>query len=322
MKITVIIPTFNSAKTIEAALDSVLRQTLRPTEILVVDDGSTDTTRSVLRRYDSEITLIGEEHKGVASARNVGCQRATGELVAFLDSDDLWHPNYLEVQSKRFAEYPDAKAFFTGHVDFAGPASCQWGAADSSLTAGETQLLSSVTFFKQYNQAAGPFASISYCCVPRDALLALGESPFRASGAEDTYLFFALALLGPVVYDPSQLVAYRMSESSLSANRLRVTGALVEAFQMLRERYEHCENPELAREFKIAFAAKRREYSKILMSAAQCENARKQAYLALTATSNAASTLRSLALLVLTLMPPRLQPTWPSVHRSMNGVSA
>ncbi len=155
MKITVIIPTFNSAKTIEAALDSVLRQTLRPTEILVVDDGSTDTTRSVLRRYDSEITLIGEEHKGVASARNVGCQRATGELVAFLDSDDLWHPNYLEVQSKRFAEYPDAKAFFTGHVDFAGPASCQWGAADSSLTAGETQLLSSLTFFKQYNQAAG-----------------------------------------------------------------------------------------------------------------------------------------------------------------------
>lgn len=95
--ISVIIPSYNRAHTLQRALDSVLNQTLKPKEIIVVDDGSTDDTKNVLNYYTG-ITAIEQNNSGVSSARNVGIKESSGEWLVFLDSDDEWLPEKLEKQ--------------------------------------------------------------------------------------------------------------------------------------------------------------------------------------------------------------------------------
>ncbi len=95
--ISVIIPAFNRAHTLPKALDSVLSQTLKPREIIVVDDGSTDETNAVLANYPG-LCIISQDNRGVSAARNMGIEKAGGEWLAFLDSDDEWLKEKLEKQ--------------------------------------------------------------------------------------------------------------------------------------------------------------------------------------------------------------------------------
>ena len=104
--ITAIIPAYRAAGTIARALDSVLTQSCPPEEILVVDDGSPDDMAASVRPYRERVTLIRKSNGGAASARNLGLERARGELIAFLDADDYWEPNKLERQLAIFARYP------------------------------------------------------------------------------------------------------------------------------------------------------------------------------------------------------------------------
>lgn len=96
--ISVIIPTFNKAQFIEEAVESVLGQSYRNLEIIVVDDGSTDNTRDVLRKYQNNIAYISQNNNGPSSARNYGIRTARADHIAFLDSDDVWFPEKLEAQ--------------------------------------------------------------------------------------------------------------------------------------------------------------------------------------------------------------------------------
>lgn len=96
--ISVIIPNYNYAEFVDEAIESVLSQTYKKIEIIVVDDGSTDNSMDILSSYSSEITLVSQSNSGVSSARNAGLAKATGEYVCFLDSDDIWFPNKIEIQ--------------------------------------------------------------------------------------------------------------------------------------------------------------------------------------------------------------------------------
>ena len=96
--VSVIIPTYNRARVVCHAIDSVLAQSYTATEIIVVDDGSTDNTLDELRSYGERIRLVRQGNSGPAIARNRGIAEATGEFVAFLDSDDLWVPEKLSRQ--------------------------------------------------------------------------------------------------------------------------------------------------------------------------------------------------------------------------------
>ena len=98
--VSVIIPAYNRETTIERAIDSVLRQTYKNLEVLVVDDCSTDATQEKVRKYKEQGVhlLIQREHGGAAKARNTGISEARGEYIAFQDSDDEWHPDKLEKQ--------------------------------------------------------------------------------------------------------------------------------------------------------------------------------------------------------------------------------
>jgi len=96
--VSVIIPYYRASQTIARAVESVLAQTFRPSEILIVDDGSPDDAASATRKFGSPVTLIRKANGGAASARNLGIERSKGEWIAFLDADDYWEPEKLERQ--------------------------------------------------------------------------------------------------------------------------------------------------------------------------------------------------------------------------------
>lgn len=108
--VSVIIPAFNAENTISRAIDSVLAQTYSPVEVIVVDDGSADSTQRICESYGDEIIYIHQENKGVSAARNKGIQTASGEYIGFLDADDWYLPDKLQQMMPLFAAYPDIKA--------------------------------------------------------------------------------------------------------------------------------------------------------------------------------------------------------------------
>ncbi len=105
--ISCIVPAFNGERYLGEALDSILAQTYRPLEVLVADDGSTDGTAAVLVGYGPLVRSLWQLNAGPAAARNLGLRTAGGEFIAFLDADDLWHPEKLTRQMARFAARPE-----------------------------------------------------------------------------------------------------------------------------------------------------------------------------------------------------------------------
>lgn len=105
--ISCIVPVFNGERYLGEALESILKQTYQSLEIIVVDDGSTDGTAAVIDRYAEQVRFLRQPNAGTAAARNLGLNAANGEFIAFLDADDLWHPEKLERQTARFQTRPE-----------------------------------------------------------------------------------------------------------------------------------------------------------------------------------------------------------------------
>lgn len=120
--VTVVIPTFNYGRFVAAAVESALAQTYRRLEIVVVDDGSTDDTRDRLAPYMDRIRYIHQNNQGLSAARNTGIRAAKGELIALLDSDDLWHPRKLEIQVAYLSAHPEVGLLATEDRRFVGDA--------------------------------------------------------------------------------------------------------------------------------------------------------------------------------------------------------
>jgi glycosyltransferase involved in cell wall biosynthesis len=111
--VSCVVAVFNGEPYLDAALRSILDQTHRPLEVVVVDDGSTDRTAAVVAGFGHQVRALRQPNGGPASARNRGLAEAWGDLVAFLDADDLWHPEKLARQVARFRERPDLDASLT-----------------------------------------------------------------------------------------------------------------------------------------------------------------------------------------------------------------
>ncbi|MCU0592459.1 MAG: glycosyltransferase [Desulfobacterales bacterium] len=107
-QVSVIIPTYNRAGCLREAVDSVLAQEFRGFELIVVDDGSRDETPQLLQPYGDSIRVLRQENRGVSAARNAGIAGSRGELIAFLDSDDLWLPGKLARQVEFFRQNPES----------------------------------------------------------------------------------------------------------------------------------------------------------------------------------------------------------------------
>jgi glycosyltransferase involved in cell wall biosynthesis len=104
--VTAVIATYNYGRFVTQAVESVLAQTYGNIEVIVVDDGSNDDTREQLAPYTDRIRYIYQENQSVAAARNTGIRAAAGDLIAFLDADDVWHPQKLELQMDYLAGHP------------------------------------------------------------------------------------------------------------------------------------------------------------------------------------------------------------------------
>lgn len=114
--ISVVIPAYNAGRFINAAIDSVLQQTVPPLEIIVIDDGSTDDTCERLLIYGQQIRYYFQNNAGIGAARNTGICAADGDWIALLDADDIWHPRKLELQSSVIRRNPSVSLI--GTVDF------------------------------------------------------------------------------------------------------------------------------------------------------------------------------------------------------------
>lgn len=112
-KISVIVPTYNCAKYLGQAIESILTQSIPAFEVIVIDDGSSDDTRSVLSAFQNQISVIHQKNKGVSSARNTGISAANGDWIAFLDSDDIWLPNKLELFVEAMSAFPDSLVYYS-----------------------------------------------------------------------------------------------------------------------------------------------------------------------------------------------------------------
>ena len=117
MDISVVIPTNNRAHTLPRALDSVLGQTVPPAEIIVVDDGSTDTTAALLAEHYPEVHCLPmDNNQGVSAARNAGIRAARGDWIALLDSDDAWKPEKLAHQIRLIRDHPGHRLCHTEEI--------------------------------------------------------------------------------------------------------------------------------------------------------------------------------------------------------------
>lgn len=119
-RVSVVIPTYNRAELLDHAIASVLHQTTAADEIIVVDDGSTDSTPDLVAGYGPPVVLLTQDHAGSAAARNLGLAQATGDWVAFLDSDDIWNTTKLARQLHYVDQHPQCGLVHTGRFEFGG----------------------------------------------------------------------------------------------------------------------------------------------------------------------------------------------------------
>lgn len=116
MEISVVIPLYNKKEAIISTIESVLSQSFLPQEIIVVNDGSTDGSEELVRKFDSSLVkLIDQTNKGVSIARNKGVENASADWIAFLDADDIWLDNYLESLFTLHQKFPQANLLATSY---------------------------------------------------------------------------------------------------------------------------------------------------------------------------------------------------------------
>jgi glycosyltransferase involved in cell wall biosynthesis len=297
----------------------VLNQTQAADEIIVMNDGSTDKTARILGCYQPRVTVLSQANAGVSTARNAMIAKSRGDLIAFVDSDDIWHPQYLEIQLRLFRRFPYASAIFTKHVDFWGLGTCAGDISGFAMPVRNEQVpvevFEPLSFFRKCRKATGAFG-MSWLCVPRRVFDAIGSEPFKLRAAEDIYFYNLLPFYGPVVLASSPpLAGYRIRNGSLASDRLTCLEAEVTAFELLEPWYTKKAKGRLLAEFRKAFASKRRGFAKVLLGTSNRSEARRQLLASFLDTYNVASLAKSLALLSMSYLPGSLQPAWPPVER-------
>jgi glycosyltransferase involved in cell wall biosynthesis len=204
--VSVVIPTYNCGHYLTEALDSVLGQTVTPQEILVIDDGSTDDTRERLIPYAKQIRCIYQENQGVSAARNQGIQESQGELVAFLDSDDVWHPRKLELQMEILGRRPE--------LGFLGTSTFDWPALPFPEI--KRQAIDSVVSLRWEQFVARTLVVPSSVMIRRNLLIQAGGFDNGLRCSEDRDLWLRISALSPVAKLDLPLTGYRFVLGSLS----------------------------------------------------------------------------------------------------------
>jgi glycosyltransferase involved in cell wall biosynthesis len=207
--VSVVIPAYNAAAFIKDCVESVLDQTFRDFELIVVDDGSTDGTAEVLAAYGDRIHCLRQPNGGVSRARNQGVARARGRWVAFLDADDAWTRTKLGRQVEELRRRPDCRACYTAIL-----------VADARLNPLAEQrsgrgTVETVDLLVEGNLVTGSASSV---VCDKELLIRLGGFDEGLSLCADWDMWLRLASTTSFAYVDEPLVLYRRSSSSMSTN--------------------------------------------------------------------------------------------------------
>jgi len=197
-RFSVIIPAYNSDKTLARAIDSVLAQTWPAYEIIVVDDGSTDATATVAAGYGNKVRYLRQDNAGVSAARNQGAQIASGDWLAFLDADDWYYPDRLKLHAAMI-ERDEKLDFLTGDYEYCDISGTLLGRSMQGKASGRAMLIKAAgnrdvvmdqVDFESF--VADHFGDTHTLSLPRATFLELGGYPMGFNVCEDVHLLIRL----------------------------------------------------------------------------------------------------------------------------------
>lgn len=216
--VSAVIPTYNSSRYIEECVDSILAQSYRHIEVVVIDDGSTDNTIEILGKYGDSVRILCQENAGTPVARDAGVRAARGELIALMDHDDLWEASKIEKQVDAMLHNEKAVLSYCDFRTIDGA-----GREIESPSNGLESVRSGNVFRELLNRTA-IIVSSTLVLFRKSAYVAVGgcDSSVPAP-ADDYYLWVRMATQGEVVYVPEVLASYRRH----GANQTMVGGAKI-----------------------------------------------------------------------------------------------
>ena len=240
--ISVIIPAYNAERTIQETIKSVQKQTFQDFELIVIDDGSKDKTLDVIQKIaDPRIKCFSYENGGNSLARNRGISHATGGFVSFIDADDLWTPDKLELQLAALQKHPEASVAYSWTTNFTN------GQEESVFPCNPIFFEGNVYDKLLVNNFV---ANGSNILVRRKAIELVGEFEPTLKRCADWDFYIRLAAKCHFVVVPKHQIFYRQSSSSLSMNIELVEQQSVRvidrAYQSAPPEYQYLKNQSLA----------------------------------------------------------------------------
>jgi len=207
-QVSVIIPTYNAARYLGDAIDSVLAQTYNEFEVVVVDDGSTDETPTVVNKYDSRVRYLSQQNAGVAVARNRGISESRAKYVAFLDADDTWFPDKLERQMGLLAQSTAERVCYSAFLE-----------VNQNLSpVGVRRSLRYSNAFEDLLLRGNVIGSICTVVAERDLFEKLGGFDPSLSQCADWDMWVRIGAETEFLYLDDVLVTYRQHETNMSRN--------------------------------------------------------------------------------------------------------
>ena len=215
---SVILPVYNGEKYIDNAIESVLKQRESDWELIIINDGSTDNTGAKLEKYKDrpKFKIMTQKNLGVSAERNRGVAESSGDHIAFLDADDVWHKDHLEVMRDMIEKYPDAGLYgsFTRTELVNGDI-----IEECNFFKDREETVRLDNFFEEYyKDSSAKMFTVITSCVSKKAFDKVGGFRVGCKIGEDLELFLKIAAYFPVILTSRATATYRRSNSSATKN--------------------------------------------------------------------------------------------------------
>ena len=215
-KFSVVIPVYNKALFLSKTIASVLKQTFEDFELVIVNDGSTDDSGQVIKKFnDPRIVYLKQENKGVSVARNKGILKAKANYIALLDADDYWEPNYLEEMETLTKTHPEESIFAVSFQIFEQG---KFKTPEYSIENLKQHEVRTVDFFQ--SSFIECILTSRSTVVTKEAITAAGLYDPEIKSGEDTDVYIRLGLKHNVVFKNTVLATYLINAGSLSTKKI------------------------------------------------------------------------------------------------------
>ncbi|NND88735.1 MAG: glycosyltransferase family 2 protein [Flavobacteriaceae bacterium] len=264
--ISIVLPTYNRKDDVTRAIDSVLAQTYSNFELIVIDDGSNDGTEQALRTYKESIVYYYQENQGVAKARNFGCRKASGNWIAFIDSDDCWKPEKLAKQMAFIDKYPSIGLCYTdAYRHF----------PDGSIKGKPERVKKHASICQDFKSVIrDPYFGMPTVMVKKELLKKIDWFDESLKTAEDLDMYLKIASYAMVGYVHEKLVDIYIKDQSLGSSMQSYEDNLLVLERLVKDQ------PIVSREIQKVIRQSKHdiyiEYAKSLLWEGQSHTARRK----------------------------------------------